>query len=210
MSKQKSKRLIRGLWRRTGHRWIRKVEFQIMRRPLAEPNLKIPEGRGTPVDGECDENYMYNPSLEMIGALNGYFPPARLKIFREMAADPNIDFLIRKHPEGGLWGYLMHSMVPMKDVEYKFTIPILPGQETLQFDGWVHPDYRGMLIAIFASNWVFDRRRKTGHKAIVVAVRSKDRTAMRFHDRFGYKSIGTIKHYRVGKLRWNKVQMDGR
>jgi hypothetical protein len=177
---------------------------------MAEPNLKVPKGRGTPVDSVVDENYMYNPTLEMIESLKGHFPPARLQIFRNMVEDPNIDFIIRMHPEGGLWGYMMHSMVPMKDVEYKFTIPVIPGKETLQFDGWVHPDFRGMLIAIEGSNWMLDRRRKTGHEAIVVAVRTKDRPAMRYHQRFGYQPVGTIQHYRVGKLRWNKVQMNDR
>lgn len=207
MIQQEKKSFFRRVWKKLTHRWLRVVDFHVMRRPLSLPNFKIPGNRRPPLDFPCDENYMYNPTHEMIDSLEGHFPPRKLKEFHDAVDNPDIDFIVRLMPEGGLWGYMMHTLAPMADVEYKFTIPIVRGEETYQFDGWVHPDYRGMLVAMEGSNWMLDRRRATGHQAIVIAVRTKDRPALKYHERFDYEKVGTVRHYRIGALKFNRVKM---
>ncbi len=210
MNQPEQKPLLKRVWKKLTHRWIRVVDFHIMRRPLSLPNYKIPGGKASAVGIEVDENYMYNPTHEQIDTLEGHFPEQKLQIFHYAIDNPAIDFTARLMPEGGLWGYMMHSFEPMKDVAYGFTIPIIAGIESLQFDGWVHPEKRGRLVAMEGSNWMLDRRRGTGHEAIVIAVRTQDRPALKYHHRFGYEHVGSIRHYRIGKLRWNKIEMEGR
>ena len=209
MGKKSPSRILKGIWRRTGHRWIRRVEFLIMSRSLSEPNLPRPQGRDSAM-GEGDDFYMDSATNEMIDELKGQFPAKKLKVFRDLANNPDVDFMLRIRSDGRCPGYLMHAFKPVPDAEYGFTIPIIPGKEVFQFDGWVHPDFRGYLVAIIGTNYALDRRRSSGHQSIVNAVRCKDRTSMKFHLRFGFKPIGKITHYRVGKFRWNKVQMDDR
>jgi hypothetical protein len=210
MNQIEKKSLLSRVLRKMTGGWVRVVDFHIMRRPMSLPNYKIPKGKRPPFDFEADQDYMYNPTHEHIDSLEGHFPAEKLKIFHQAIDNDAIDFILRLMPEGGLWGYMMHALKPMKDIEYGFRIPIIPGKESLQFDGWVHPDHRGMLIAIEGSNWMLDRRRKTGHEAIVVAVRSHDRPAVKYHQRFGYEKVGSIRHYRVGPMRFNKMKMDNR
>jgi hypothetical protein len=102
--------------------------------------------------------------------LHGTFPPEKIVHFHRMVDDPNIEFVIRMREDRACWGFMMHALRPFKDPLYRLTMPIAE-DATFQFDGWVHPDSRGRLIAVIGTNWVFDRRRAAGTKAVVVTVR---------------------------------------
>jgi len=209
MSKFSPGRIARGLWRRTGHKFIRKVEMDIMRRPMSLPNFELPANRRSPVK-DADPNrddYMWQCEHKHVDSLAGKFSPAKLKHFHNVVDNPNIDFVIRIREDGECWGYMMHALSAFKDPLYHMTVPILE-DETYQFDGWVHPDYRGKLIAIEGTNWVFNRRRADGTKGVVVTVRKRDKVAQKYHKRFGFVPIGEVVHWRVGPLRFNSIKMD--
>lgn len=210
MSKLSFGRILRGIWNRTGHHVIRRVELDVMRRSLDLPNLRIPRGRRSVMDvhgSDDDEFSMEQCTHEIAEELHGTFPPDKIEHFHRMVDDPNIDFVIRMREDRECWGFMMHALRPFQDPLYHLTVPIAE-DETFQFDGWVHPDYRGRLIAVIGTNWVFDRRRAAGTKAVVVTVRQKDLVAQKYHKRFGFEKIGQVTHWRVGPLRFNRVRMD--
>lgn len=157
---------------------------------------------------EGQKFYMDVATHEMIDRLAGKFTPAKLQHLHNMVDHPDIDFVIRIREDGECWGYMMHALRPFRDPEFKHLVPFEVGKDVFQFDGWVHPDYRGRLIAIQGTNWFFDRRRASGHQNIVVTVRKIDKRAMRYHTRYGFEPIGKIDHYVVGPWRINRLQMD--
>mgnify|MGYP002826894170 FL=1 len=209
MRKLTPRRILRGIWNRTGRRFIRRVEFDIMRRSLELPNLRVPRRSAMDVHGESDETFsMWPCTHEIVDKLGKDFPPAKLAHFHQMVDHPDVDFVIRTNPDESVcWGYMMHAVRPFEDPKYRFTIPLQP-DEAFQFDGWVHPEHRGRLIAIVGTNWAFDRRRTAGTKAVVVTVRKNDRPAQMYHRRYEFEKIGEVIHWRVGPLRFNKVILD--
>lgn len=211
MKKFGFKRVLRSIWNRTGRRIVRRIELDIMRRSLDLPNLHIPSGRRSAVDLHGTMNdaefTMDQCTHEIAEELRATFPSEKIAHFHRMVDDPYIDFVVRMRSDGECWGFMMHSLRPFKDPLYRFTVPIAE-DETFQFDGWVHPDYRGRLIAVVGTNWVFDRRRAAGTKAVVVTVRQKDHVAQRYHKRFSFEKIGRITHWKLGPFRFNRIKMD--
>ena len=87
------------------------------------------------------------------------------------------------------------------------SLPLLSSLRAPKLHGWVHPDYRGRLIAVMGTNWVLDLRREQGLDAIVVTVRKNDGPAQKYHRRFGFEQIGEVVHWRIGPWRFNRVKM---
>lgn len=206
MGKLTLRRILRGLWNRTGHRFIRKIELDVMRRPVSLPNFKLPTGRRSPVADPEDWD-MDDCTQAIVDQCVGLFPDDKIAHFRKMADDPAVWFPIRMREDGECWGYMMQSERPIQDPLYRFTIPIRE-REVYQFDGWVHPDYRGRLIAMMGTNWVLDKRRAQGIEGIVVTVRKNDAPAQKYHRRFGFEQIGVVVHWRIGPWRLNRIKMD--
>ncbi|MCH2101204.1 MAG: GNAT family N-acetyltransferase [Planctomycetes bacterium] len=210
MSKLGSLPIIRDLASFFRRHVFRKIVLDILRRPLSLPNAPIPRGRLSAMNGEEGgdvEFKMDECTHEMVELLAKTFPSEKVPYFHEMVDESDVDFVVRMREDGECWGYMMNSRKPFRDRLFGFKVPIEPN-EVFQFDGWVHPDYRGRLIAILGQNWVFDQRRAEGFEATVVTVRRQDKSARRYHDRYGFDPIGVVTHWRIGPFKINRVKMN--
>lgn len=201
-----SKRWIAQLLRATGlRRWFRRVDLVIVRRDLSQADLPTPEGRSSPM-GDPADFYLDHAEPSDLSILEANFPKSKHRHFRKVVADPDSDFVIRTDKERGIvWCFMMHSQKRLRDSEYGFTVPICEGRDVFQFDGWVNPQYRGLLIGILGTNYGNQLRRSEGFERIYATVREKDARSLRLHARLGYRPVGKIRHWRWGPFRGNRI-----
>lgn len=202
-------RCVQGAIRRLGLRpYFRTVEFAVMRRDLAEPDFRTPRGRksklGDPATFQARS--ALPADLDLVAQ---QFPPRKVRHFRRMLADPNVDIPFRgDHDKGMLWCYMMHAQHRHRESEYGFVFPLVEGRDILQFDGWVNPEHRGYLLGIAGVNYGARCRRAEGFERIYAAVRTMDERATRFHTRIGYREVGRIRHRQFGPFQWNRISFD--
>jgi RimJ/RimL family protein N-acetyltransferase len=190
-----------SLWFRIVGRWFRRTKFVIMRHDLSEPDVHLPEGRLSPLR-EGEEFYLEHATLEHVDKMASGFKRAKVRHFRRCAEDPSVDFVIRLREDGLCWCYMMHAKKPHLEAEYGFKLPLVEGRDIYQFDGWVHPNFRSMMIGIEGTNWANRARRSEGYERLYATSRVQDRTSFRLHKRMGFRVVGEIHHRRF--LAWKK------
>jgi hypothetical protein len=192
------------LWFVLVRRWFRRVELRIIRHDLSDPDVTLPQRRQSPLR-EGEDFYMDLATKKDIDQLAKTFPRARVQHFRRSLADPDVDFFIRMREDGLCWCFVMQAKKTYYEAEYGVTIPLIEGREIYQFDGWVHPDFRSMMIGIQMTNWGNRLRRSQGYTRYYSMVRAKDRSSVRVHQRMGFEVVGEVAHRRVLAWKFNKI-----
>lgn len=141
--------------------------------------------------------------------LTACFPKSKHAHFRKVIDDPNSDFVIRCDEDPDIvWCFMMHSQKQIRDPEYGFTVPICEGRDLYQFDGWVNPDYRGLMVGILGTSYGNQLRRSEGFERLFATLREKDIRSLRLHKRLGYRPVGRVHHWQFGPFRYNRIEFD--
>ncbi len=201
------RRVLGRLWRFSLGRWIRRVDFLILRRNLDQPTVALPQGRRSPIK-EGESFFVEHGTQRHVDMMVGTFPPKKIAHFRRCVDDPGIDMPVRIREDGMPWCYMMHACATMRDPIYGFRLPLAPGRDILQFDGWVNPEYRGLMIGILGTNSSYDCREAEGFERVYDVIRKIDKRSARLHQRMGFTQVGSIRHLRIGPLRFNRMQWD--
>ena len=197
-------RVLASLWRWGVRSWLRRVEFVIACRDLERPPYEIPT-RYRPEYDES-ERFMHDTGLDALPTLSRQFDPRRLEHLRRCIERRDIDVQSRIDEDGTVWCYIMHGLKPMQDLEYGFAVPLREGHDVYIFDGWVHPEHRGRMVALLAQNDYHELRRGQGYRRAYVALRTQDVRSRRLHQRMDYVEVGRIRHTKVGPFRFNRVE----
>lgn len=186
-------------------RWYRRVTLVIVRRDLSQPDFPLPQGRRSPM-GDPADFYLDHATEAHVAAFASVFPARKVAQLKREFDSPNTDCVLRTYEDGnGVWCYMMHSQKRFQDPEYGFTIPICEGRDIHQWDGWVDPDHRGLMIGILGTNYGNQLRRAEGFERLYATLREKDARTLRLHARLGYRPVGRVRHLRIGPFRWNRV-----
>jgi len=194
---------------KTGLRkWFRSVDFVIVSRDIADPDPPLPPGRKSPM-GDPADFYLDCAGEREYRILKECFPKSKHAHFRKVIDNPNADFVIRCDEDPMIvWCFMMHSQKRIRDPEYGFAIPINEGRDLYQFDGWVNPDYRGLMVGILGTNCANQLRRSEGFERLYATLREKDLRSLRLHKRLGYRTVGRVRHWRFGPFRHNRIEFD--
>ncbi len=191
-------------WRGTLGRWFKRVDFWIVCRDLSLPDTPLPKGRHSPV--KEDETFVIDhASHEQVERFRELFPDSKVKVLHTFVDHPEVDLVVRMKEDGPPWCYMVHASYDLKDPLYGYRLSIQPGRDILQFDGWVDPEFRGLMIGILGTNSANKLRRAEGFERIYATVRKKDKRSIRLHNRLGFHTVGEIVHRRVFGMRFNKV-----
>lgn len=195
-------------WLRQQYRkFYRKVEFSIMVRDMAAPDVELPRGRRSPVGDTANFNLVH-ATEEHLPALRATFDRRRYEALKECIEDPNTDVVINTDGGERVWCFMCHGTRRQKDSFYQIDLPIEEGRDILQFDGWVHPEYRGTMIGILGTNTGNRWRRAEGFERLYVFVRKSDLRSRRLHKRMSFREVGSVYHTRLGPLRFNRYEWE--
>lgn len=192
------------LWRKGVRSWYRQVDFVIVCRDLQLPEFHVPEGRRAPTDDNGP--FMYPAREEHLPALDAAFPEEKTMHFRRCMADPRIEFLVRVDSQQVVWAHVMHGLESVPDLVYGFQVPMKKGRDAYVFDGWVHPEHRGWMVALVAANCYHGLRRAQGYRRAYATLRVADVRSRRLHWRLKYAEVGAVRHLRIGPFKFNKVR----
>jgi GNAT superfamily N-acetyltransferase len=198
------RRALSWLWRKGVRSWYRQVDFVIVCRDLELPDFRLPEGRRPPT--EDDGPFMCQVLEEHLPALDAAFPAEKTRHFRRCMADPRIEFLVRVDSRQVVWVHVMHGFESIPDVVYGFQLPMKKGRDVYVFDGLVHPEHRGWMVGLLAANCYHGLRRDQGYRRAYATLRIADVRSRRLHWRLSYAEVGTVRHFRVGPFKFNKVR----
>ena len=188
--------------------WFKRVNLVIVRRDLTQADFPLPRGRQSPM-GDPADFYLDHATQEHVPAFAAVFPPKKVAQLSREFSNPDTDCVLRTYDDGlGVWCYMMHSQRRFRDPEYGFTIPICEGRDIHQWDGWVDPDHRGLMIGILGTNYGNQLRRAEGFERLYATLREKDARTLRLHARLGYRPVGRVRHLRIGPFRWNRVDFE--
>jgi hypothetical protein len=193
------------IWFAVVGRWFRREVHFIVRRELADPDVPMPKGRLSPLR-EGEAFYLDHATQAHVDQMAHGFSRAKVRHFRKCAADPDIDFLLRLREDGLCWCYMMHAKKPHFEPEYGFELPLVEGRDIYQFDGWVHPDFRSMMVGIQGTNCGNRIRRSEGYERLYATVWSKESNSIRLHKRMGFRVVGQIAHRRILAWTFNKIE----
>lgn len=191
-------------WRSSLGKWFKKVDFWVVCRDLSLPDIPLPKGRHSPVHE--DETFeIVHPSHDEVEHFGAVFPPDKVKQLQSFVDHPEVDLVARMREDGPPWCYMLHAACELKDPAYGYVLPVVPGRDIYQFDGWVDPNFRGLMIGILGTNSANKLRRAEGFERLYATVRKKDRRSIRLHDRLGFTRVGEIQHRRYFGLKFNKI-----
>ncbi len=196
---------LRLLWRATLGRYLRKLDFWIVCRELSLPDTPIPKGRRSPVK-EGEDFELQHMTHEEVDRFLGVLPRSKVRRLHQFVDHPEIDLVARTRDDGPAWCYVVHAACPLKDHEFKYELPLVEGRDVLQFDGWVDPNHRGVMIGILGMNGTNKLRRAEGFERIYATVLQKDPASIRLHKRLGYEHVGTIRHVQLLCFKFNQVR----
>lgn len=189
-------------------RWFKRVTLVIVRRDLSQEDYPLPPGRQSPM-GDPADFYLDHATDADVATFLCVFPARKVEQLRREFNNPDTDCMLRAFEDRtGVWCYMMHSQKRFQDPEYGFTIPICEGRDIHQWDGWVEPNYRGLMIGILGTNYANQLRQAEGFERLYATLREKDARTLRLHDRLGYRPVGKVRHLRIGPFRWNRVDFE--
>ncbi len=192
-------------WRSSLGKWFKKLDFWIVCRELDLPDIPLPKGRHSPVHEE--ETFVIDhTSHDQVAKFSTVFPPAKVKQLHKFVDHPEVDLVARMREDGAPWCYMLHASCELRDPAYGYVLPVVPGRDIYQFDGWVDPNFRGLMIGILGTNSANKLRRAEGYERIYATVRQKDRRSIRLHDRLGFERVGEIEHRRFFGLKFNTLK----
>lgn len=193
------------VWRSSLGKWFKKVDFWIVCRDLDLPDVPLPQGRHSPIK-EGETFVIDHASHDQVAKFDTKFPGDKVRLLHKFVDHPEVDLVVRMRDDGKApWCYMLHASCNLRDPLYGYRLDLVHGRDILQFDGWVDPEYRGLMIGILGTNSANKLRRAEGFERIYATVRKKDKRSIRLHDRLGFETVGEIVHRRIFGLRINKV-----
>jgi hypothetical protein len=198
------KKFLGKTWRSSFGRWVKRVDFWLLCHDLSGGDVPLPTGRHSPIK-EGETFVIEHATHAQVETLTEIFDADKVKLLHTHIDHPEVDMVVRMRDDGPPWCYMLHSAYNMKDPIYGFTLPLVTGRDILQFDGWVDPDYRGLMIGILGTNSGNKLRRAEGFERAYATVRHKDRRSWRLHKRMGFIPVGEICHLRFGPFKFNRV-----
>jgi hypothetical protein len=194
----------RLLWRATLGGYLRKLNFRIVCRELSLPDTPLPKGRRSPVK-EGEDFELQHFSHEDVNRFKGVFPASKIRQLHQYVNHPETDLVGRIRNDGPAWCYVVHAACAMKDVEFQYELQLVEGRDILQFDGWVDPEFRGLMIGILGMNSTNKLRRAEGFERVYATVLDQDQPSVRLHKRLGYERVGSIRHIQILCFKFNKI-----
>jgi ribosomal protein S18 acetylase RimI-like enzyme len=125
---------------------------------------------------------------------------------RKWLADPACGAVIFLSEEGHLLSFGWFHIGPMYEPSLAHTFD--PGPDgAYWFNGWALPEWRGRGIALLGMNYLFGEVfRERGIRQVMVYYEADNRQSRRLHQRYRFREIQRIQHYRLGPFRWNRVE----